>query len=750
MKPTFRLTLLALIILIFAAAPAVHAVEPTADGFSAAVLLVCGESPATYTGSIDTAKEVDYYSIDLVADQRLTIDVDTADNGKTLDTILEVFDGNGEPLAANDRSSEVPLNEDPYLEITVEVGGTYYFAISDSTSNGITGDYTLLFQCSDPSIPPDPVEPVKIGDLLGATGSDPGSLLSINPADGASTVRFPFKYGEIADVEFDPGSKMLFVATDGSPGNIIVVDPNTGAKVRSFSYDEGGFLALESAENILFGIYVDGSEQYSLVTIDQTTGATSPVAPSSTVPPVRSLAYHPGEKVLYGASGADLIKFDVTSSAVEIQKVASPGLGQIVAVDFSHENVLYCVDISGNLFRIPDLTLASELPVKVGSIIAASEVATVASTTSKAPVSGLTFVVGEAPPDEEPIKTICSSSFTSPESTGSELANHKFKRFNLTRNPLHRGIGMFKFQGKYGETLTLGIDPENSEPVEAEEDSKTSWLKKLWSKCREKERLFVSIRDAIPGVKFRAKNKGTLPLEWTVEQPLPADGWYYIMVIRPLPRFQDVDYCLSLESDAQDSQAWQSLDVVWPGDDAEEVSTTTSTEAKTTEVQSDEVSVEESSGLENENTTPGATTGLVPTPTGSEPVSLAPDSSVVGPVDEVSSQEVQAETTIDKTGEVVAPAEEPAIEPTVEPSGKMGTAPSIVEETTLNETGEVVAPAEEPAIEPTVEPSGKMGTAPSIVEETTLNETGEVVAPAEELATEATEEPVVKGAPPAD
>ena len=709
MKPTLRQILFAIIILVFAAVPVVHAVEPSGDDFSTAEGVVCGESPVSYARSIDAAKEVDYYSIALMADQVLIIDVDTEDNGATLDSLLEVFDNAGTLIAANDRSSEIPLNEDPYLEFTAEVDGTYYIAISaasaaegdvvDQVSN--IGPYTLLLKCTDAANPPTPLDPIKIGDLLGATGLDPASLLSINPADAASTIRFPLEHGKIADVEFDPASKMLFVAIDDIPGSIIAFDPNTGAEIKSFNYEEGGFLALESAEDILFGIYVDfdweGNERYSLVTIDQATGATSPVALSSGVPLIRSLAYDPSDKILYGSSGADLIKFDLISSPGEIQKVGSPDLGEIVALDFSHENVLYSVDLTGALYKIPDLTFTNEPPVKVGSIISATQVATVSSAISRAPVSGLTFVVGQPPEDEEPVKTICSSSFTSPDPTSSEIGNRQLTRFRLRVNPLHSGIGMFKFQGKAQETLTLRLDPEDSEPVETETDSKLTWLKRLWSKSREEERIFVGIRDAIPGVKFRAKDKGTLPLEWTVEPPLPADGWYYIMVIRPLRRFQDVDYCLSLESDDENSQAWQTLDVVWPDDDSTENTASSVDEQNLAEPLTDDAAAD------------------------------------------------AAEQTL----------EEPTIEATEEPA-VLG-APSIAEETTTVDESSVVAPensTEEPAV---------LG-APSIAEETTTVDESGVVAPEnstdgisgqdESAETDtsdvAGEDPLLKNAPPVD
>ena len=107
----------------------------------------------------------------------LTIDVDTADQGLSLDTILFVyFDSNPAddiypvtPIAWNDVSSNLPpnFNNDPYLEITAEAEGNYYLVIYDSTNDGNTGPYTFSLKCTDPSTPPDPVDPLITNDLLG-------------------------------------------------------------------------------------------------------------------------------------------------------------------------------------------------------------------------------------------------------------------------------------------------------------------------------------------------------------------------------------------------------------------------------------------------------------------------------------------------------------------------------------------------------------------------------------------------------
>jgi len=624
----------------------------------------------------------------------------------------------------------LPLpNEDPYLEIIAEAGGKYYLVIYDATSNLLTGDYTLSLKCNDPSTNPDPVEPVKVGDLLGSTGFDIGSLVMINPADGTGTVRFSAVTGPIADIEYQYSTYSLLVAINNQPGVIVPIDPDTGKEGPVINVAPGSIVALEAAEDILYGVYVESdifsdTDEYSLVAIDQTTGELVFLA-SLGQKPFPALAYHSTEKTMYGVvtgpTGAELVKIDLTSTSFAVDIIGSTGLGQVVALDFNQENVLYGVDLSGKLFYIPDLTTGQAK--EIASIDVSTEAVTAASTAAPAGISGLTFVVGEPPTTEPPIKTICSSSFYDPVAAGSDSLNNVLKEFKVKRNPRHGAIGLFKFEGKAGETLHFEVYAEEEEPVVAEEGSTLSWIQELLpKKGKVKNRVFAVIRDAIPGVKFRVKKKGELPLVFEPMQlPPDGDGWYYIMVMRPHHRFQEVDYCLSLQSDDLESKVWETLTVAWPSDESAEDTTLTSAEAQTLEVQSDEVSDEGSLG--SEDTFSADTTGVVPTLTASEPVSVIPDSSTSAPVDEGSSQELQAveETVVDDTGEATL-AEEPAAEPTEEPS-VMG-APAITEETPVDDTSEATL-AEEPAAEPTEEPS-VMG-APAIPEETPVDDAGDLV-----------------------
>ena len=594
MRPTNRLFLFALIIfLLFGTVQTVFALEPAAEDFTSAFLATCTDPPISHSGAITSPSQVDYYAVDLMADQFFTIDVDTEKIGYPLDSILHVFDAARKLIAVSDESLIVPASDpassaagqnispDPYLEMTVDVDGTYYLAISAETPGlgADTGSYTLLLKCSDPGQPTSQefTWPVVVPDLLGATGSNPGSLIKmITPDENAeSSLPFALSVGPIADIEYQYSTDTLLVAINQKPGNIITFDPATGDQGKTYSLVPSTgtvvptVVALEAVEDEVYGIQADdtsGEEQFNLVlvTFDDTTltATLTPVFPFYTQH-VRALAYDQSEKILYGVSGTALLKIDLASVPIGIEEIPLTSLlFEIASMDFSHEDILYVVDILGNLFKV-DLTFAQA--EFMGLIDVSAE------------VSGLTFVVGE-PPDVDPIKTLCSSTLTTSASASSATAAPKLHRFKRKKNPLHRAIGLFKFKGLEGETVTLNAELEQQESAEAAvEESSASELKSSWLRYwKGKGRVFLGIRDSIPDVDFRVRKKDQLPL--TMSATLPADGTYYVMVIRPLLRFYKTDYCLTLKSDHEESQAWKSFDVAWPSDDSDDDSASTSAE----------------------------------------------------------------------------------------------------------------------------------------------------------------------------
>jgi hypothetical protein len=672
MGPRNRLFLLALIIfLLFGTVPAVHA-QPDCTPIIAGTSIdkpqpvSCDVAPICYSSEITHPDKVYYYSIDgLVAGQILTIDVDTDGLSSSLDSVLELFDSDGNWLdvsyddpAPGEKESIV----DPYLVFAVpdDGGGTYKFGISADGSGAHTGPYTFFLECSDQPTPSEFKWPVVVGDLIGATGSNPGSLINIAPADAESSLPFPLGVGPIADIEYQFITHKIFVAINDTLGSIVAIDADSVAAPQTFSLSsETGaevttVVALEAAENTLYGVQADPAlEQFDLVQVifddaALTATLTTPVFSFGTQP-VWALAYHQSEKILYGVSGRALLKINLALPPFGFEEIPLTGLSSdIASMDFSHEDILYVVDVEGNLYEVLSLTTG--------------EVRLINPINATGGVSSLTFGVGE-PPNDDPIKTICSSTFTTSASASSGTAAPKLSRSKLKRNPLHRAVGLFKFQGIVGETVTLHIKAEEEESAEAVvEESSVNELENPWlNYWKGKGRVFLGIRDSIPGLDFRARKKDQLP--FTLSATLPADGTYYVMVIRPLLRFYQTDYCLTLESDNENSQAWESFDVAWPSDDSGDESASTS--------------AEEPKDVQNNTET------LAGTSAGDSPVPVALSATAIAP------------TTV--------PPEEPVVEtPPVEAAPVAdGGDPKIVQ--SLAETPVVEPVAEIPAVEPAAE-----------------------------------------------
>lgn len=103
------------------------------------------QSVVATTGSVTLAsrigdgprgrRDVDLFSVNLVAGQRLTIDVAARSLAapSTLDSCLRLFDSKGRQLAANDNTSGTP---DSSLSFTAPKAGVYYVGVSGSGNAG--------------------------------------------------------------------------------------------------------------------------------------------------------------------------------------------------------------------------------------------------------------------------------------------------------------------------------------------------------------------------------------------------------------------------------------------------------------------------------------------------------------------------------------------------------------------------------------------------------------------------------------
>lgn len=154
------------------------------------------ETPFVTTGSLASATDVDLYSFFANAGELIHIDIDLMNSSP--DTVLRLFDADGNELAIND-DGQAPdesqvLGKASYLGFTADESGTYYVGVSGYRNGGynpLTGDddvasengignYTLAIY-RDGTLEPSPYD----GDYTGTfSGSVNVLLTTINiPAD---------------------------------------------------------------------------------------------------------------------------------------------------------------------------------------------------------------------------------------------------------------------------------------------------------------------------------------------------------------------------------------------------------------------------------------------------------------------------------------------------------------------------------------------------------------------------------------
>ena len=87
---------------------------------------------ASFSDAIDSQEDVDLYRFQLDRKDTIALDLDAADLGSKLDSVLQIFDKDGNQLASNDdgSASDEDSNLDSYLEFTAETTADYYIGAS--------------------------------------------------------------------------------------------------------------------------------------------------------------------------------------------------------------------------------------------------------------------------------------------------------------------------------------------------------------------------------------------------------------------------------------------------------------------------------------------------------------------------------------------------------------------------------------------------------------------------------------------
>ena len=113
------------------------------DQLSEALKLGTVSAPFSVTGNtIDVAADVDMFSFQVTAGQRMTFDLDRPSG--ELDSIIRLFDSTGTQFKINDdgRGEGESSTRESFLDVTFGAAGTYYLGVSgygNSTYNAVTG-----------------------------------------------------------------------------------------------------------------------------------------------------------------------------------------------------------------------------------------------------------------------------------------------------------------------------------------------------------------------------------------------------------------------------------------------------------------------------------------------------------------------------------------------------------------------------------------------------------------------------------
>ncbi len=339
--------------------------------------------------------DTDYFHLTGPPLAGVTIDIDAAQMGSTLDSVLGVFDVAPIPFAVSDDDPAPgePFTLDSYLQVVMPPTGEMDIAVSsfpDFNFNGgldsdTTGPYMISVACG--ALPP--------GDLLGSTASAL-TLIDINEATGAGVFRAAQgAFGQVTELEFRSDG-LLVGATGGGASRLIEIDPMTGVESLRCTHAFGAINGLEYVGNRLYGTFVPGGgggNPSTLVIVgDPVAGVCSLTTLGLTgFNNIGGLAYDISTGTMYGCTsggltGGELVTCNLATGACT--SVGPTGFGDCAALEFASHGVLYggiggSAPSAGDLIRIDPVTGAG---VSIGP-------------TGFSALSGLAFVPFPSDPD---------------------------------------------------------------------------------------------------------------------------------------------------------------------------------------------------------------------------------------------------------------------------------------------------------------------------------------------------------------
>jgi len=242
-----------------------------------------GEIAQRFRGenAVDASEDVDFYSFDLNENQTITIDIDAngigdAGLGSALDSVLRIFDAEGNELAINNQGvapDEIFQAEgDPYLEFTAPSAGTYYAGISNlgndfydpfvlgSGSGWTFGErfapdvYKVEFSLGE-MFNPNPPEPETPAPEFGTINAD------IVEVEGSNGIIFAGSSDDLIDASISSEGNNRIYASSGDDTVIL----GSSDRIVGGTGDDK-FFAMSGGDNVITG--GEGADQFWIATAE--------------------------------------------------------------------------------------------------------------------------------------------------------------------------------------------------------------------------------------------------------------------------------------------------------------------------------------------------------------------------------------------------------------------------------------------------------------------------------------------------
>jgi Ca2+-binding RTX toxin-like protein len=218
-----------------------------------------GKRSVVLSGDIASVSDVDIYQFQIPEGDGIILDIDAHEFGSSLDSILRLFDAQGNELAVNDdNESTNAQNLDSYLTYIPEVAGNYYIGVSgysnfnynplsssdENISDGNNGTYDLKLELVEIVGDDDTDNTIAEASETGLSSTGERNKIlngAIDPASDVDIFKLQLNAGDGVTIDVDTnedGSGLdSYLRLLDADGNQLAVNDNTPAAGEDLSSD---------------------------------------------------------------------------------------------------------------------------------------------------------------------------------------------------------------------------------------------------------------------------------------------------------------------------------------------------------------------------------------------------------------------------------------------------------------------------------------------------------------------------------